>query len=169
MDIYLACGLTHVPREAFSEYVAFIHDLASGISAPDATVRYALRDSDPQLAERPETDRPALCYLWDRRMIEGSDALVAEATFPSTGLGIELQIASAKGIPIVLVYNSSDRYRAPPVCYSNPDHSRHQLQVGDGFISLMALGLPGIFRAIPYSSTDSAILATQEALGELRL
>ena len=28
MNIYIACGLTHVPKEQFDEYVAFIHHLA---------------------------------------------------------------------------------------------------------------------------------------------
>lgn len=71
MNIYIACGLTHVPRIEFGEYVAFITGLASHLSRmPAVKVKYALRDSDPQLAEKPFEERARLCYLWDKEMVE---------------------------------------------------------------------------------------------------
>ena len=102
MRIYIACGLTHVPRDKFQEYVRFIHTLARELEGSGVEVRYALKDSDPRLADRPVTDRARLCYVWDREMVEWADALIAEASYSSTGLGIELQIAAHKGNPIVL-------------------------------------------------------------------
>ncbi len=64
MNIYIACGLTHVPRQEFHRYVSFIHGLANHLSREcGAEVKYALRDSDPQLAEKPFAERARLCYL----------------------------------------------------------------------------------------------------------
>ena len=52
MRIYIACGLTHVPREIFEAYVGFLHGLAAGLRRlPEVfSVKYALLDSDPQLS-----------------------------------------------------------------------------------------------------------------------
>ena len=72
MNIYIACALTHVPSSHFDEHVAFIHALADALREgdPGAQVKYALVNSDPQLATRPTGDRARLCYLWDRTMVE---------------------------------------------------------------------------------------------------
>ena len=79
MRVYIACGLTHVPRAEFSEYARFVHDLAATlVSRCDVAVKYALHDSDPQLAEKPAAERARLCYLWDRKMVESADVVVAD-------------------------------------------------------------------------------------------
>ena len=86
MKIYIACGLTHVPRQFFDEHVAFVHHLASSLEGNDegCEVKYALVHSDPQLASKPASERARLCYLWDREMVEDADLVIAEASFPST-------------------------------------------------------------------------------------
>lgn len=152
MRIYIACGLTHVPRDKFEGHVRFIHKIAGELSLYGAEVRYALKDSDPRLAEKPFPDRARLCYMWDREMVEWADTVIGEASYPSTGLGIELQIASQKGTPIVLCFHKCDRYRVSEVEYENPDGTHHNLQIGEGFVTLMALGLPTIFKVIGYSN-----------------
>jgi hypothetical protein len=160
MNIYIACGLTHVPRSEFVEYVDFINGLARELTTNcSADVRYALRDSDPQLAEKPFEDRARLCYLWDREMVERSDLVIAEASFPSTGLGIELQIAEAMDIPIIIAFKQASEHRAPPVDYATPDGVEHSLQLGEGFVSLMALGLPSVFRVVAYTESSTAYAA----------
>jgi hypothetical protein len=153
MKIYIACGLTHVPRKLFSKHTNFIHGLASALRQPDDAhqVSYALVNSDPQLASKPFSERARLCYLWDREMV---DLLIAEASFPSTGLGIEMQIAEARDTPIILCFRDFGMNKAQPVSYENPDHTRHNLQIGEGYVTLMALGVPSVFRVIKYSSTD---------------
>ena len=151
MNIYLACGLTHVPRENFDEYTNFIHKLASNLmSKNDNEVHYALINSDPQLSEKPFHDRARLCYLWDKKMVESADLIIAEASYPSTGLGIELQIAENNDIPIIIIFREMQNLKASPVEYENPDHTKHTLQIGDGYVSLMALGLPSIYKVIKY-------------------
>ena len=157
MKIYLACALTHVPRDAFDDYVHLLHGIAEHLTRElGAEVKYALRNSDPQLAEKPFNERARLCYLWDKEMVEWADVVVAESSFPSTGLEIELQIAASNAIPIVILFQTSGAHRATPVVYENPDHTSHQLQVGDGYVSLMALGLPSVAKVIPYDSPTTA-------------
>jgi hypothetical protein len=77
VKIYIGCGLTHVPSQIFAAYTSFIHSVASRLTEQGHQVHYALLHSDPQLATKPEAERPRLCYLWDRRMVENADLLVA--------------------------------------------------------------------------------------------
>jgi nucleoside 2-deoxyribosyltransferase len=145
--------------------VAFIHELADALKAPPHRheVKYALMDSDPQLAEKPFAERAKLCYLWDREMVEKADIVIAEASFPSTGLGIEMQLAEAKGIPIVLCYRDFGQ-RSPTIQYENPDHSTHELQVGEGFVTLMAMGMPTVFRVLQYNDRSDGLKSILEAV-----
>lgn len=93
-------------------------------------------------------------------MVEESDLVVAEASFPSVGLGIEMQVADQAGIPIILAFGRCFEMPATPIDYSNPDGTRHQLQIGDGSVSLMARGVPSVLQYIQYES---------EAEGQQRL
>jgi hypothetical protein len=164
MKIYIGCGLTHVPRDLFSEHTEFIHELASRLTEAGHEVRYALRDSDPQLAEKPFGERARLCYLWDRKMVEDAELMVAEASFPSTGLGIEMQIAAGKNTPIILCFRDFGSNKAAPISYETPDHQRHELQIGEGFVTVMALGVPSIFRVVKYASSKDGIEKVVEAI-----
>jgi hypothetical protein len=150
MNIYLACALTHVPTEFFEQYTTLIYGLATQFSNKGHAVKCALADSDPQLAEHPEENKAKLCYEWDREMVLWADLVVAECSFPSTGMGIELQIADNDNIPIVLCYSDYGWNRSKPKSYSSPNQQSHQLQVGKGYISLMALGLPCVISSIRY-------------------
>ncbi|MFW2852976.1 hypothetical protein ACM61V_13775 [Sphingomonas sp. TX0543] len=166
MKIYIACGLTHVPRDVFAEYASYLHALAARLrDVPSVTsVRYALVDSDPQLASKSAGDQAGLCYDWDRRMVEDADLVVADASFPSTGLGIELQIAEAAGIPVVMLIGDLGINRVREVHYRNPDDSQHELQIGRGIVSLMALGLPAIRKTVQYTRFDEAIARGVDAV-----
>jgi hypothetical protein len=101
-------------------------------------------------------------------MVQDAELLIAEASFPSTGLGIELQIAEAKNIPIILCFRDFGLNKIAPVEYENPDHKWHHLQIGDGYVSLMALGIPNIFHVIKYSDTSSGISDILAAVSMLR-
>lgn len=170
MKIYLACGLTHVPRAEFSAYVEFLQGLAEHLTVRHgAEVKYALRDSDPQLSQQPFVDRARLCYIWDKDMVEWSDVVVAEASYPSTGLGIELQIACASELPVVIAFKLDTAHKAPSVQYQTPDHDTHSLQLGEGYVSLMALGLPNVVKVLPYQATNKAYTDIGEAVEKLRL
>jgi hypothetical protein len=171
MKIYIACGLTHVPREVFADYAASIHGLAAELRrcSPPHEPKYALVNSDPQLAEKPFDERARLCYLWDKKMVEEADLLIAEASFASTGLGIELQIAEANNIPIIVCFRDFGTNKVSPIKYETPDHVEHSLQIGDGFVTLMALGIPSILRVIKYTDNDfTPVLATVDLLNKDR-
>jgi len=150
----------HVPRPLFHEYSGFIHSLAAATRSSNAghTVKYALVDSDPQLSAKPSNKRARLCYTWDKQMVEAADLVVAEGSFPSLGLGIELQMAAAKDTPIILCFRDfKGENRAPPIDYENPDHTKYHLQIGEGYISLMALGIPSVSRVLKYSDPEDGI------------
>lgn len=164
MKLYIACALTHVPRQHFREYSDFQHQLAACLSGMGHQVRYALVNSDPQLSSKPRSERARLCYLWDIKMVSEADAVIAECSFPSIGLGIELQHAVENETPIILVYRDFSDNRASPVHYKNPDESEHELQIGEGFVSLMALGLPTVLKVHQYSTTDEGISLVRQAL-----
>ena len=100
-------------------------------------------------------------------MVEESDLVVAEATYPSTGLGIELQIAAEKDRPIVICYNRM--HSVEPVEYQNPDRSMHQLQIGSGHVTLMALGLPSLKEEIGYRDDAELMDMLGDAIDRVRL
>lgn len=156
MRIYIGCGLTHVPRDLFVEYTSFIYSLARTLEATH-DVQYALRDSDPQLAMKELGERARLCYLWDRQMVENAESMIADVSFPSTGLGIELQIAESRNTPLVLCYRDWGSNRAKTITYETPDQTRHQLQIGTGFASLMVMGISNVFKTIQYSNASEGI------------
>ena len=166
IQIYIACGLTHVPRNIFPNYVGYIHQLAAELRqiADVLDVRYALINSDPQLASKPAEEQAKLCYDWDRQMVEGADLVIADASFPSTGLGIELQIAAAASIPIIMLVGDLGINRVSEVRYRNPDSSEHEIQICMGIVSLMALGLPTIRKTIYYCAFDEAISRAANAV-----
>jgi hypothetical protein len=168
MNICLGCGLTHVPRDVFSDYVSLLHRIAAELERTGTKVMYALKHSDPQLAEKPFEERARLCYLWDRKLVEEADVFVAEATYPSTGLGIEMQIAESHGKPIIICFRAGIDTRAGEVRYENPDHTHHTLQIGDGYVSLMALGIPGVYKVIRYERADDCIPQLVSAVLELK-
>ncbi|WP_162913152.1 hypothetical protein [Rhodospirillaceae bacterium SYSU D60014] len=168
MRIYIACGLTHVPRDLFGEYSAFLHNLASALKeCRKHAVKYALVNSDPQLANKPLEQRARLCYLWDREMVEEAELVIAEVSFPSTGLGIELQVAEQSGTPIILCFRDFGCNRTVPVEYVNPDHSQHELQIGEGFVSLMALGIPSVLSVVRYGDSADGITEILDAVALL--
>lgn len=167
MKIYIACSLTHLPRSIFEEYTNFIHQIAITLKKYSHDVKYALVNSDPQLALKPEDSKSRLCYLWDRKMVEDADLIIAEASFPSTGLGVELQIAENKDIPILICYKDFGTNKAPSITYENPDHIKHTLQIGEGYISHMVLGIPSIFKVLEYSDYQKGILDIIEGVNLL--
>src|SRR4030095_16215586 len=97
-----------------------------------------------------------------------ADVLVVDATFPAVGIGVELQVAAAKGIPVVISFNHALGKQLQPVRYENPDHSKHDLQIAKGCMSLMALGIPTIFRIVEYTRPSEGIASIVQAISLLR-
>lgn len=157
IKVYLACALTHVPKPLFKRFSRLIGSIADALVSDGHLVKYALKDSDPQLAFLKEKDKAKLCYKWDSDMVQWADIIIAECSFPSTGMGIELQIAGNENKPIILYYSSSWDSKAERKYYETPDHENHKLQIGEGYISLMALGLPSVVEVLKYTSVSDSI------------
>ena len=104
-QVFIGTACTHVPPAVFPEYKTVIESVADLVEDLfECKARYALEDSDPQLSRIRRERRPSECYCMDRELVEGSQLVIAEASFPSTGLGQELQIAEYNSIPIILCY-----------------------------------------------------------------
>ena len=156
MKAYLSCPLTLVPDTVFGSFIDHVRTAVRILRDEFAfEVSYALENSDPCLADHEPHERPRLCYDWDRKMVEDADVVVAECSFPSTGAGIELQTANDAGIPIVLVYSDCWRGCTKPKPYRTEDGSPHELQIGNGIVSIMAQGLPMVKDEIRYETAES--------------
>ncbi|CAB3762246.1 hypothetical protein LMG29739_03823 [Paraburkholderia solisilvae] len=97
-------------------------------------------------------------------MVEEADLVIADASFPSTGLGIELQIAEGSGIPVIMLVGDLGINRVKGAQYQNPNREYHDLQIGKGIVSLMALGLPAIRKIVTYNTFSEAIQGAVEAV-----
>jgi hypothetical protein len=97
-------------------------------------------------------------------MVEEADVVVAEASFPGIGLGIELQLAETRKTPTIICFGDYGVNRAAPAAYENPDHTRHNLQIGSGYVSLMALGLPNVLKVVRYETAEDGIGRISDAL-----
>ena len=100
-------------------------------------------------------------------MVEWSNLVVAESSYPSTGMGIELQIAANRNIPIAFLINRKFGKLADRKLYELGDGSVHELQIGDRMVSLMALGLPNVVCQMVFDDTSfsrrRAVTRTLEA------
>ena len=74
-----------------------------------------------------------------------------------------MQIARTRGRLSSCVSGISTRIKSIVFC-QNPDHSQHNLQVGDGFVTLMALGVPTIFKVIRYTDEQDGLAKVASAL-----
>lgn len=157
MKIYLACALTHVPDSHFEQYTSSLIELAQKLKSLGHEVKCALENSDPQLARIERSHKASLCYIWDRNMVEWAELVIAESSFPSTGMGIELQLADNCHTPIILCFHDYGLNRTNSKKYIGADGETHNLQVGEGFISLMALGLPSLKCIIQYESESDLL------------
>ena len=58
--------------------------------------------------------------------------------------------------------------RAAAVEYKNPDHTHHRLQIGEGFVSLIALGIPSVLRVVKYEGKADGILRVCDVIRGIR-
>ncbi|MGA9192043.1 MAG: nucleoside 2-deoxyribosyltransferase [Anaerolineales bacterium] len=127
MNIYFSCSLTG-GRGDQAVYERLVDDLLqSGHIVPTAH----LARSDVMDLER--TVVPQDIYLRDMAWIEACDALVAEVSTPSHGVGYEIAAALGLGKPVLCCYrrgavvskmitgNQTKGLRVEP--YDDPDHA----------------------------------------------
>ena len=116
MKVYLATAITRGRRE-YVDAVKKIRDVLK-----DAGVEVLNeRVSDPNFPS-PETDR-AQTMQEGRDCLEQADALVAEATISSTGVGCELTWMQIRNKPVLLLYDAHFGFRISDWVTLNPHPS----------------------------------------------
>lgn len=113
MKVYLSTAITRGRRE----YVDAVKRICDTLRAAGADVLNE-RVADPNFPS-PETDR--LKSMGEvQAWLEQADALIAEATISSTGVGCELTTVSMRGKPVLLLYDQHFSFRISDWVVSNP-------------------------------------------------
>lgn len=113
MNIYFACSITG-GREFESVYQAIVHALTeAGHEAPTAH----LAESGVGAVEA--VIHPQEVYERDTAWIRACDALVAEVSVPSHGVGYEIGFALGAGKPVLALYQEGRR--VSKMISGNPD------------------------------------------------
>ena len=98
MNIYFACSITG-GRQDEAAYAALVTALLEdGHQVPTA------RLARPEVIQDEGIISPEDVYQRDTRWIEACDALVAEVSTPSHGVGYEIGYALSKGKPVLCCY-----------------------------------------------------------------
>jgi hypothetical protein len=159
--------MTHVPKNSLSQYLEHIQHIAQALEALGPSVHHAFKDSDPKLGDLAESEKAHNCYKMDRDLVLQSALVIAEASFPSIGLGIELEIANENKIPILICYSKKFINPAERKCYQLGEAKSHELQIGKGYVSLMALGLPMLREVFDCTSDLAKIASTVASILDL--
>jgi hypothetical protein len=139
MNIYFSCSLTG-GRNDEAVYAAIVdHLLAHGHDVPTAHL------ADPKVMDLEKIVEPAEIYARDTAWIEACDAVIAEVSTPSHGVGYEIAYALGLGKPVLCCFRRGAR------------------------VSKMITGndSPGL-ELLEYAAADQALAAIDEFLGEDR-
>ncbi|MBM2842960.1 MAG: hypothetical protein HW404_797 [Anaerolineales bacterium] len=139
MNIYFSCSLTG-GRNDEADYAAIVdHLLARGHDVPTAHL------ADPKVMDLEKIVEPAEIYARDTAWIEACDAVIAEVSTPSHGVGYEIAYALGLGKPVLCCFRRGAR------------------------VSKMITGndSPGL-ELLEYAAADQALTAIDEFLGEDR-
>ena len=69
----------------------------------------------------------------------------------------DFSAAEYSNIPIIMLVGELGINRVEKVKYQNPDNKFNHLQIGEGIVSLMALGIPSVKRIVPYKHFSKAV------------
>ncbi len=103
MNIYFSCSLTggRNDEEIYRAMVA--HLLAQGHEVPTAHL------AEPKVMELERVIEPGEVYARDMEWIRGCDALVAEVSTPSHGVGYEVAFALSLHKPVLCCFRKGAR------------------------------------------------------------
>jgi len=103
MNVYFGCSITGGRQDeaVYRRLVDFL--LADGHEVPTAHL------SGPEAPARESRIAPREVYERDLGWITGCDALVAEVSTPSHGVGYEIAVALAMGKPVICCYQDGRR------------------------------------------------------------
>ena len=116
MKVYLSTAITRGRRE----YVDAVKMIAETVASLGAQVLNQ-RVTDPNFptaqTDRGQTMREVRDWLAE------ADALIAEATISSTGVGCEVTTAQMRGKPVLLLYDAHFEFRISDWVTMNPDEN----------------------------------------------
>lgn len=124
MKVYLSTAITRGRREYVEAVQKINHTLqALGIEVLNERV------ADPNFPY-PHTDRgQSMREAW--AWLEQADALIAEATISSTGVGCELTASQLRGKPVLLLFDAHFGFRISDWVIHNPDKNVKALPYKD--------------------------------------
>lgn len=95
MNIYFSCSITggRADQPIYAALVA--HLQAQGHTVPTAAL------AEPGILTEEATIDPAVVYARDVAWVNGADALIAEVSTPSHGVGYEIALALGRGLPVL--------------------------------------------------------------------
>jgi nucleoside 2-deoxyribosyltransferase len=113
VNIYFACSITGGRRDQ-AAYAALVTALlGEGHIVPTASL------ASPDVMEQEGRLSPEEVYARDSGWIEACDALIAEVSTPSHGVGYEIGYALSKGKPVLCCYRQGRRLSK--MISGNPD------------------------------------------------
>ncbi|OGO40964.1 MAG: hypothetical protein A2W36_00905 [Chloroflexi bacterium RBG_16_58_14] len=131
MKLYFACSITG-GRQDESVYQAIVDSLlAAGHEVPTASL------SRPEILIQEALITPQEVYARDTRWIEACDALIAEASTPSHGVGYEIGYALSLGKPVLCCYRQGLRVSKMISGNSNPNLETHAYQTTEEAVHLV--------------------------------
>jgi nucleoside 2-deoxyribosyltransferase len=98
MNVYFSCSITG-GRQDQAVYAAIVdHLLAAGHIVPTAALAH------PSVMSEEQVIHPVTVYERDVAWVQGCDALIAEVSTPSHGVGYEIALALMLGKPVLCCY-----------------------------------------------------------------
>lgn len=100
MNIYFSCSITggRADQPIYAAIVA--HLQALGHTVPTAAL------AEAGILTEEATIDPAVVYARDVAWVNGADALIAEVSTPSHGVGYEIALALGRGLPVLCLHRA---------------------------------------------------------------
>jgi len=103
MNVYFSCSLTGGRNDEAIYGAIVAHLLRRGHEVPTAHL------AEPDVMELERVVDPAEVYARDTTWIDGCDAVVAEVSTPSHGVGYEIAYALGRGKPVLCCFRRGAR------------------------------------------------------------
>ena len=151
MNIYFSCAITG-GRQDQKIYQNLVDALiAAGHEVPTAKL------SRPEVVEEEAVISPQLVYQRDVDWVRDCDALVAEVTTPSHGVGYEIALAIEYGKPVFCCYRSGERVSKMITGNTSPNLRLCSYKIWDelsGYLCAFLEEVAGDYAGLPESSRD---------------
>ena len=125
MNLYFSCSLTGGRNDeaVYGKIVA--HLLSRGHDVPTAHL------ADPKVMDLEQVVEPADIYTRDTKWIRECDAVIAEVSTPSHGVGYEVAYALGLGRPVLCVYRQGARVSKMITGNNSPGLHTHAYRAAD--------------------------------------